>query len=326
MHRIRVGVLRGGPSDEYEVSLKTGASVLNNLSQEKYNPVDILIDRKGIWHVGGKPVKQFEALAHVDIVFNALHGNFGEDGKLQHILENHHVKFTGSKSFASALGMNKTMSKEVYNKNKIKTPLYRTVDKNENSEIDIEKIINQIFHTFPLPIVIKPVSSGSSVGVSIINDYRLLKDALDTAFKHSDSVMIEEYIKGKEATCGVIDNFRDCEFYTLPPIEIRPHNGKLFDFEAKYEGKSDEIVPGNFSEEEKKEIERLAIEAHKALGLRHYSRSDFIIHPKRGIFILESNTLPGLTDESLLPKALHSVGASLSHFLDHIVGLAISGR
>ena len=124
----------------------------------------------------------------------------------------------------------------------------------------------------------------------------------------------------------MIDNYREQEFYALPPIEIRPHNGNFFDYSAKYEGKSDEIVPGNFTESEKKEIENMAIQAHKALGLSHYSRSDFIIHPKRGIFILESNTLPGLTEESLLPKALKAVGASVSHFLDHVIELAITRK
>jgi len=326
MHRIRVGVLRGGPSNEYEVSLKTGATVLKNLSNEKYNPIDIFIDKKGIWHIGGKPLKPFDALKNVDVVFNALHGNFGEDGKLQHILENHHVKFTGSGSFASALGMNKVLAKEVFKKNKLKTPLSKTISKTVDSKLNVNEIISQIIKSFPLPIVVKPVTSGSSVGISIVKDYGSLEEALKIAFEHSDAVLIEEFIQGKEATCGVIDGFRDQDCYALPPIEIRPYSGKFFDYEAKYKGKSDEIVLGNFSEIEKREIENLAILAHQALGLRHYSRSDFILHPKRGIFILESNSLPGLTEESLLPKALHSVGASLSHFLDHIVGLAISGK
>ena len=322
MHRIRVGVLRGGPSNEYEVSLKTGATVLKNLSAEKYNPVDIFIDRKGIWYVEGKPLKPFDALSKADVIFNALHGNFGEDGKLQHLLEDFKVKFTGSGSFASALGMNKTLSKEVFKKNKIKTPFSKTINKDE----DFAEISNKIFNTFSLPIVVKPVSSGSSVGISIVKDFRFLNTALKVAFEHSDTVMIEEFISGKEATCAVIDGFRNERFYTPPAIEIRPYSGKFFDFDAKYNGLSEEIVPGNFTEKEKKEIARLAVEAHKALGLRHYSRSDFIIHPKRGVFILETNTLPGLTEASLLPKALKSVGATLPHFLDHIINLAINEK
>lgn len=319
MHRIRVGVLRGGPSNEYEVSLKTGATILNNLPAEKYAPKEIFIDKNGIWHVEGRPVQPSQALTHVDVVINALHGHYGEDGKVQHVLESHGTPFTGSGSFASAIGMNKHMTKDVYKRYNLKTPQSRTIVLGEN----ISDKIREVFNSFPPPLVVKPVSSGSSVGVSIIKTVRELEPALDLAFKYSDTVLIEEFIQGKEATCGVIEDFRDQVYYALPAIEIRPHSGKFFDYEAKYEGKSEEIVPGNFTEAEKRELERLAIEAHKALGLRHYSRSDFIIHPRRGIFILETNTLPGLTEESLLPKALHAVGAKLSHFLDHIVQLAM---
>lgn len=322
MYKIRVGVIRGGPSNEYDVSLKTGATVLKELPSEKYLARDILIDKNGIWYINGLPVKPYDALHGVDVAFNALHGNYGEDGKIQHILEIHGIPFTGSGSFASAVGMNKAISKEIYKREKIKTPQSRLLE----SLVEVSKEAHKIFKAFPLPVVVKPISSGSSVGISIVKDFSGFEVAIKEAFKHSDSVIVEEFIKGKEATCGVIDDFRDQEYYALPPIEIRPHEGRFFDYDAKYAGKSDEIVPGNFSYDEKKEIEALAIQAHKALGLSHYSRSDFIIHPKRGVFILETNTLPGLTEESLIPKALHSVGASISHFLDHIIGLAISRK
>jgi D-alanine-D-alanine ligase len=318
MHRIRVGVLRGGPSNEYDVSLNTGATVLGNLSPEKYNVKDILIDKNGIWHLHGIPRLPHEVLANLDVVFNALHGEYGEDGKVQHILESHGIPYTGSNSFASAIGMNKQMSKDVYKKNNIKTPDSILLE----SLMDLSKNVHEVFKKYPLPVIIKPTSGGSSVGMDLVYDYKYLDEAIKKAFEHSRSVMIEEYIKGREATCGVVDNYRDKDFYTLPPIEIR-HNNKFFDYDAKYGGKSEEIVPGYFSDEEKREIERLAVEAHKALGMRHYSRSDFIIHPTRGIFILETNSLPGLTKESLIPKALHAVGASISHFLDHIIELAI---
>lgn len=321
MHKIRVGVIRGGPSNEYDVSLKTGATVLNNLP-EKYHVRDILIDRSGVWYMNGLPVTPHETLTHIDVAFNALHGNYGEDGKIQHIFESHGIPFTGSGSFASALGMNKYLSKEIYKKEKIKTPQSKLIE----SLAEVSKEAHKIFRAFPLPVVIKPISSGSSVGVTIVKDFSSFEKAVRDAFEHSEAVLVEEFIKGREATCGVIDNFRDQKHYALPPIEIRPHGDTFFDYAAKYQGKSDEIVPGNFSGAEKRELEALAIAAHKALGLRHYSRSDFIIHPKRGIFILETNTLPGLAQESLMPKALKAVGASISHFLDHIVQLAISKK
>ncbi len=306
MHKIRVGVIRGGPSNEYEVSLKTGATVLGNLSTEKYSPRDILIDRKGIWYMNGISVLPHEALTHIDVAFNSLHGHYGEDGKIQHIFEVHKIPFIGSGSFASAIGMNKSFTKEVYRREKIKTPQSRLIE----ALADVSKEAHKIFQAFPLPVIVKPSSSGSSMGITIVKDFRDFDKAVSEAFKHSSSVLVEEFIKGKEASCGVIEGYRDQEYYTLPPIETC----------------LEEIVPGNFSSLEKREIELLAIRAHKALGLRHYSRSDFIVHPKRGVFILETNTVPGLADESLFPKALKSVGATMSHFLDHVIGLAISGK
>lgn len=322
MHKIRVGVLRGGPSNEYEVSLQTGSTVLKNLSPERYSLRDIFIDRSGIWHVHGRPVLPHDALTHVDVAVNALHGYYGEDGKIQHILETHGIPFTGSGSFASAIGMNKRFSKDVYKKEKLKTPQSLLLD----SLQDVSNAAHKVFQKFPLPVVVKPVSGGSSVGVNLVKGFPELEEAIARAFEHGESVLIEEFIKGIEATCGVIDGYREQDHYALPPIEIRPHGKGIFDYDAKYKGQSEEIVPGNFTIEEKREIERLAILAHKALEMRHYSRSDFIIHPKRGIFILETNSLPGLTEESLLPKALHSVGSSISHFLDHIIELAIRGK
>lgn len=319
MHRTRVSVLRGGPSNEYDISLKTGASVIKSLSPEKYNVRDILIDKKGTWHMQGVPVLPHDVISNSDVIFNALHGNYGEDGKLQHILEVHQIPFTGSGSFASAVAMNKNLAKEIYKKEKIKTPDSKLID----SLYELSKKVHEIHQAFPYPMVVKPVTSGSSHGVTVVKNSTELADAIAKAWSHSDTIMVEEYIMGKEATCGVIEDFRGQRHYALPAIEIRPHKGKFFDFEAKYEGKSDEIVPGNFTFEEKKELERLAIAAHNALGMRHYSRSDFIIHPKRGIFILETNSLPGLTEESLIPKSLHAVGATLPHFVEHLIHLAI---
>jgi D-alanine-D-alanine ligase len=136
-------------------------------------------------------------------------------------------------------------------------------------------------------------------------------------------VMLEEYIDGIEATVGVIDSFREMDYYALPPVEIRPVGKTFFDHDSKYDTNTIEIVPGNFTFEQKKVLEEMAKEAHKALGLRHYSRSDFRIHPKRGIFILETNTLPAMTEASLFPKALNAVGSSLSHFFHHLIDLAL---
>ena len=322
MNKIRIGVLRGGPSSEYEVSLKTGSSVLKNLP-DKYHPIDIFIDKGGVWHIHGIPNEPHEIFQKVDAVFNALHGEYGEDGKVQKILDTFSIPYTGSKTLPSAVGMNKALAKNVFKSHGIKTPYHRVESKSE----DIAEIAIRLFKTFPMPAVVKPVASGSSVGVSIAYDFQELKDALSKAFEYSDTALVEEYIKGREATCGVVDNFRGRDIYSLLPIEIiKPEKSEFFDYDAKYCGGSQEICPGNFSQKEKEAIQELAVAAHKALGLRHYSRSDFIVSPRRGIYILEVNTLPGLTDESLLPKSLNAVGCSLPDFLDHLITLALAGK
>src|SRR3989344_8645180 len=332
MHRIRVGVLRGGPSSEYDVSLKTGASVIGCLPEEKYDVKDIFISKEGIWHRNGFPISLSDALSHVDVIFNALHGQYGEDGKVQHLLEMHNIPFTGSGAFASSLGMNKVISKDIFKKKKIKTPYHKII--NKNSEEDKEKEISpalllELFRSFPLPIVVKPASAGSSVGVALVKNFDSFGDSIMNAFMHSDTVLIEEFIPGIEATVGVIDGYRDQDVYALPAIEIRPHINKgksFFDYDAKYANMSDEIVPGNFSSDEKEELENIAKRVHKILGLKHYSRTDFIVNPKRGIYVLETNTLPGLTDESLIPKALNAVGSNLAHFVEHVLTLALERK
>jgi D-alanine-D-alanine ligase len=316
---LRIGVLRGGPSPEYNVSLKTGANVLQHLSAT-HKPLDIFISRDGTWHMRGvaRPIEKI--LPHLDVVVNALHGAYGEDGMVQKILEQHGMPYTGSNSFASAIGMNKILSKQIFLRHGLKVPQHIVFKRSD----DLKEKSTEIFKTFLMPVVVKPASAGSSVGVSIARTPEEIKEAIVKAIKHSPSVLVEEFVSGREATCGVIDDFRGQEHYALPPVEIRSHNN-FFDYDAKYAGQSEEIVPSHFSENQKKEIERLAVLAHTVLGLRHYSRSDFIVSP-RGIFILESNTLPDLTDASLLPKSLDAVGVTIPQFLHHIISLAINDK
>jgi D-alanine-D-alanine ligase len=323
-HLIRVGVLRGGPSSEYEVSLKTGAAVLAALrahQENRYNVHDILIDKSGDWYMSGRRFDPVNVHSHFDVVFNALHGTYGEDGKLQSILEAHDIPFTGSGSLASAVGMNKILAKKILSQHGIKSPYWKEV-LSDDVNVDAKGEAEKLFETFILPAVIKPSMSGSSVGVSVVKSKADIEPALREAAKHGHSILVEEFISGQESTCGVIEGFRNQELYALPPVEIRPKNG-WFDFKAKYEGESEEIVPATFPQKIKKELEELAAKVHRALGLRHYSRTDFIIHPRRGIYVLETNTLPGLTEESLVPKSLRAVGSSLPEFTDHLVRLAL---
>ncbi len=324
MAKIRVGIIRGGPSSEYEVSIKTGGAIMSALrdhDSETYHPIDIFIDQKGTWHINGIAIKPEQALHRVDVIFNALHGTYGEDGKVQAFLEMHRIPFTGSGALASAVGMNKTMTNQILARHGIKIPLSReilSVDIRQNPEA----ISRELFTTFPIPAVIKPVSGGSSHGVSIVRKHTDIAPALLKAAEQDRAVQVQEFISGIEATCGIIENFRNEPLYALPPIEIRPET-EFFDYDAKYKGKSKEIVPATFSHELKKDLEMLSRTVHSALGLRHYSRSDFIIHPRRGIYFLEVNTLPGLTEESLMPKALRAVGSTLHQLADHLIRLAL---
>lgn len=319
---LRVGVVRGGPSPEYDVSLKTGNTVLQHLS-ETHAPLDIFIDKEGRWHMHGVARSPEKILKNVDVIWNALHGAYGEDGGIQEFLDHHGVPYTGSARLPSALAMNKWMTKERAYSAGIRTPLHVVIRQTD----PIREKATEIFYSIPHPLVVKPVTGGSSLGLYMVQNLAELLAAVEAVLSAYDAALVEEYISGKEGTCGVIENFRGQKAYALPPVEIIPPPGKsLFDHYAKYSGESRELCPGNFSSEEKMEIERLAALVHETLGLSHYSRSDFIVSPRRGIYFLEVNTLPGLTDESLLPKSLDAVGVSMKEFIHHILGLAIGKK
>ncbi|MBK5215728.1 MAG: ATP-grasp domain-containing protein [Candidatus Pacebacteria bacterium] len=337
---IKVGVIRGGISGEHDISLASGAQVLSHLRSdkmnEKYIAIDIFIDKDGVWHINGIPVTLAKVAPKVDVIINALHGDFGEDGKVQQLLEQWGIPYTGSGPLASALGYNKHLSKLEFEKLGIKTPKHilfpayqadfdarptESFGQGPRNKYAAQKA-REVWGKFSPPWIVKPLTGGSSMGINICKTYQSLVDVLEKGTHERASFIVEEFIKGKEATVGVINNFRNKKVYTLPPIEIRiPKTSTFFDNEAKYSGKSKEICPGNFKEEEKQELERLAGLIHKGFDLSHYSRSDFIVHPKRGIYALEVNTLPGLTRESLMPKALDAVGSNMPEFIEHIIKL-----
>ena len=218
--------------------------------------------------------------------------------------------------------MNKLLSKKSFKKHKIKILKHKVIRHTD----DLYGAVTKVFRTLPQPSIVKPLSGGSSVGVNIARTFHELLEAAEHAFQYDSAVLVEEYVKGREATCGVIENFRREAYYALPPIEIIPplaHD--FFDYDAKYGGITQELCPSNFPAPIKNEIMRLAVTAHKAIGARQYSRSDFIVS-SRGVHILEINTLPGLTERSLVPKACSAVGISFSQLLDHLIVLALHKR
>jgi len=170
-----------------------------------------------------------------------------------------------------------------------------------------------------LPVVVKPISAGSSLGVVVVKSFTELKNAVIEALSKWGEAIVEEYIPGIELTCGVIENFRGESYYATLPVEIRaPKDRSFFDYDAKYTGITEKICPARLSLSDKKRIQDAAILAHKAIDAGQYSRADFILSPK-GLYVLETNTLPGLTEESLLPKPLKAVGCEFSHFLEHLI-------
>ncbi len=321
MTRLRVGVVRGGPSSEYLVSIKTGENVLRNLNADKYAVTDILITPRGDWFMNGVRTDLANIAQHIDVAWNAMHGTFGEDGKVQKQFEAFGIPYTGSEVLASAVGMNKEIAKERFKEAGILVAKGYTISSDE----DLKQAAIRLFQDMPFPVIVKPVSGGSSVATSIVRSFDDLQHALFEASKYGD-ILVEEFIVGKEATVCVIDSVARGEHFVLFPIEIvPPSKNEFFDYEAKYSGESKEICPGRFTLTTHSTLRDLATKAHQSIGARHYSRTDFIISDD-GIYVLEINTLPGLTKESLMPKALKMGGITFPQFLDHIIGLTLASR
>ncbi|MHB1163092.1 MAG: D-alanine--D-alanine ligase family protein [Minisyncoccota bacterium] len=315
-----VGVLRGGPSREHDVSLKSGAAILANLPEEHFLARDIYIDRSGEWYDRGRATTPERVLRQVDAVLIGLHGGYGEDGEVQKLLERFGVPYAGADSFGSYLAMHKLMSKVHAREAGLFTPEFRHVEQGA----DTEAIAYEIIRTLHQPVVVKPVGWGSSIGVSVVGGYAPVLAALNELFVlGAPSILVEEYIHGREATLGVVEGLRGEELYALPAIEIIPAEGSFFSYDAKYSGATREVCPANFSRVITEDLQRSARVMHRALALRDYSRSDFIVAPT-GIYYLETNTLPGLTKESLLPRSLAAVGIPFPDFLSHLVNLARS--
>jgi D-alanine-D-alanine ligase len=319
---VRVGVLRGGPSPEYDVSLQSGAHVLEQLSQT-HRPIDILISKNGTWHIQGVERSPDRILKHVDVVFNALHGAYGEDGGVQDVLNHYGTKYTGSDKFASAVAMNKWMTKEHAKKAGIRTPIYTYIRRTD----PIQAKVREIFNSIPHPMIVKPVSSGSSLGIYVVDSVPELLTAIDTVLSAYDGVLVEEYIKGKEVTCTVVNDFRGSPIYSFPPLEIQYEKTlPIWTYGSKYSDEPRIMYPTTLLPHEAQAVEDASKKIHDVMGLAHYSRSDFIVSPRRGVYFLEVNTLPGMTKHSLVPKALETVGVKMGEFIHHVLGLALDDK
>lgn len=313
----RVAVLRGGPSEEYSVSMQTGKAVLDALQTGDYYAKDIVITKNGEWLDEGFVRSPDRILDTVDVAFVALHGRYGEDGQVQKILQRLGIPFTGSRSLPSGIAFNKELTKNTLRPHAIKMPRHRRLNIADLSYIEEE--IDDIFNDIGSELFIKPLANGSSLGASYVPNKDTFMKVIAELPHSSEHYLIEEFIRGKEATVGVLNRFRDEEVYVLPVVEIVPPNREpMFSHENKYNGMTEEIVPGRFSYHEKAQLAEIAARVHQIIGCDNYSRSDFIIRDGE-VYFLEVNTLPGLTPESLFPKAAAAVGLEFKQLVNHLL-------
>jgi len=319
-HMKRVAVLRGGPSEEYDVSMLTGNAVLRALAESDYPHRDITITKNGDWLTEGRKLTSDQALEGIDVVFIALHGTFGEDGQVQRILERKQIPFTGSRAMASGIAFNKELTKHTLRPHGINLAKHRKIQRDERHTLKDE--VGQIILDLGTELFVKPVANGSSFGARRVKDAALLQDTLEELLDLYDNLLIEEYIGGTEATVGVLGDYRGERLYSLPVVEIvPPMSGDFYTYENKYDGTSDHICPGRFSLEQKEEMMRIAKLAHTAIGCDQYSRSDFLVR-NGDIYFLETNTLPGLTGESNFPIAAAAIGLDFRNLIIHLIETA----
>ncbi|HTY44898.1 MAG TPA: D-alanine--D-alanine ligase [Patescibacteria group bacterium] len=301
----RIGVLMGGPSTEREISLKSGKAVYEHLCNAGFEVVaiDVTTDDR----------QQNIELIHaqrIQCAFLALHGRFGEDGQIQEILDTLRIPYTGPGALASKLAMDKVASRRIFERHGLDVPRYKVLDEVSYAANSLSGL------PFCLPVVVKPASHGSSIGLSIVDDPAGLGAAIEEAFRYDRQVILEEYIHGREVTVGILDE------QPLPVIEIIPKR-KFFDYEAKYKpGMTEYVVPAQLDEQIASKIQAAALSAYRLLGCVGCSRVDIILDGRQRPFVLEVNTIPGLTATSLLPKAAMIIGIDFTRLCLRLLDLA----
>lgn len=345
MSKTRVAVLMGGASAERDVSLATGRQVLQALDPEKYEafPVDTSFLGSAEPRAGeGEGVQLPDALREAaadpilktgpkdlneliarqpDVAVICLHGRFGEDGTIQGLLELLGIPYTGSGVLASALAMDKVMSKKFFQMEGIPTPPSLTLRGREEAAAYLAAFRDGTAE-IGCPAVVKPSHQGSTIGITIVHDPAEMPAAIETALGFDSDVLVEKFIQGTELTGAVLGNENpEC----LPLVEIVPDSG-FYDYFSKYQaGATAEIVPARISEENTRKAQELSVRAHQALGCRGFSRSDLILADD-GLWVLEVNTIPGMTPTSLLPQAAQAAGIAFPQLLDRMIDLALEKK
>jgi D-alanine-D-alanine ligase len=307
----RIFVLMGGMSSEHDVSLNSGRKVVAALAGTAYRVTPVVIGRDGLWQFGeAAPVSIYEAVAYLreaTCVFLALHGEFGEDGRIQGFLDVLGLPYTSSGCAASALAMDKVRAKAVVQAQGIPVAGHVALSRPAWA-VDDGQVIEAVTHGLGFPCVVKPSALGSSVAMAIPKNVEELRQAVDAAFDVTEDLMIEQFIQGVEVTCAVLEADPGGFIRPLPLTEICPREGAFFDYHCKYTpGATEEITPARLDDEMTDRIQEMSAHVHQILGLSIWSRSDFIVTDE-GPFWLEVNTIPGLTETSLFPQAAKAAG------------------
>ena len=294
----------GGTSAEREISLKTGKAIATALKKKGLKVISIDVDKD----IAKKLLKE-----RINLAFIALHGRGGEDGTIQGLLELLGIPYTGSEVLTSALALNKVQAKKVFKFHGLPIPKFQVWKKE-----DLGSRIQDL--KFSLPLVVKPSREGSTIGLSIVHTKRDIKKAMERAFKYDEEIIFEKYIEGKEVTVGIVGD------ETLPVIEIRPKDA-FYTYEAKYiKGLTDFIIPAPLPKKVYSQVQKIALFAYHALGCRHFARVDMIVNKKNKPYLLEVNTIPGMTATSLLPQAAAKRGISFDDLVLKILKLAIESK
>ncbi len=302
----KIGVLMGGPSSEREISFKSGRAVEEALRRSGLNVVAIDVD---------KDIEERLKGEGVEVAFIALHGRYGEDGTIQALLESLAIPYTGSGVEASRMAMDKVASKEVFLRDEIPTPDFYVLKKEKKEDMVISQL--PCHSTIRIPVVIKPAREGSTIGVSIVKEAQDFLPALDKAFQYDDKILVEEYIEGREVTVSILNGS------PLPIIEIVPEH-EFFDFQAKYiDGLTEFKVPAPLTAQLYGRTQKIALQAHRALGCRGMSRVDMKVSREGRPYVFEVNTIPGLTSISLLPKAAEAAGVSFPQLCRKLIEIAL---
>src|SRR5579864_9805709 len=346
--RPRVAILMGGPSPERDVSLAGGVQVLQAIDRTRFDALVYEITREGKFlprpdllrlagaagppEVGGVPtatgattmaphgIGETVGDGTVDLAFIVLHGPYGEDGTIQGLLELLGIPYTGSGVLASALAMDKLRSRQIGMANGLPFPRFVTVEGGA-WPAGRDEIAGRIARDLGYPCVVKPNAQGSSIGVTIVRDERGLEAAVEAALEYDDVALVEEYLRGTELTCGVLDDADTGAPAALSVIEIVPKR-EFFTFEAKYQGASEEICPARISAAQAAKAQELALRTHQVLGCDGFSRTDLFL-TDGDLVVLETNTIPGLTEGSLIPLAARAAGIPYPELLDRMIASAL---